>query len=656
MVMCQFATPRKLWRVTAGFNRESRIRMSWKIVAFLAAMLPVSARAPVEAQPMNATSTGAFITERPTLLSLGFEWYIGGDDNRNAAVAVTYRKKGESRWREALPMMRLQREQIPGPKPHSGERNFYLYTTPNMFAGSILGLAPDTDYECHFVLSDPDGVSGAAEKLVAVHTRKQPAPAPGGHIYNVYPFGYKGLMQQPAFFGLMAAYYYGSDETDHSNAEPPRVVAGDTILVHAGLYKDQRFVYFGFQPNVPAYGTPFDGTYYLTESGTPDKPIVIKAAGDGEVIFDGDGAQNLFNLLAANYNYFEGITVRNTNVAFLLGLKKIIGASGFSLVHARLEDVGRGVHDDWAGSKDFYIAGNVFIGRHDPSRIVSWYRADVWGKFPGFPASTTSEYAVKVYGQGHVVANNYVADFHDGIDVATYGTPSDTPEEQPVSIDFYGNDFYNISDNCIEADGGQHNIRIFANRCFNSTGGAFSTQPSFGGPVYIVRNLVYNATLGGPLKMVDTPAGVLVYQNTFVGQGPMMGPISNVHFRNNLFVGDGWKEPLFDLKTFTNYSSSDYNGFSPNAGARYAFGWTSPDFAHAADYSHPLVKRSFANFSDYRKASGQDAHSIAVGLNVFRAVKPTNPDDPPIFSIRKIMISGWRSMPPPSTKAWNCPP
>jgi len=59
----------------------------------------------------------------------------------------------------------------------------------------------------------------------------------------------------------------------------------------------------------------------------------------------------------------------------------------------------------------------------------------------------------------------------------------------------------------------------------------------------------------------------------------MLGPVSNVHFRNNLFVGDSWKQPVFDLKTFTNYSTSDYNGFGANTGAAYAFGWTSPDFA-----------------------------------------------------------------------------
>ena len=30
---------------------------------------------------------------------------------------------------------------------------------PNMFAGSILDLEPDTRYDAQFVLADPDGVS-----------------------------------------------------------------------------------------------------------------------------------------------------------------------------------------------------------------------------------------------------------------------------------------------------------------------------------------------------------------------------------------------------------------------------------------------------------------------------------------------------------------
>jgi hypothetical protein len=593
----------------------------------------------------NATTPGKFTVELPTLLSLGFEWKISGDDNRNAQVDVTYRKKGDQQWQKALPFVRMDHERIPGPNPtgprplpRDGGTPYYsmgavpYYEVSNMFAGSILNLEADTEYECHFVLSDPDGVKGKAVETVTVRTRKEPEPAVGGQVYHVYPFGYKGTMQQPGFIGLLAAYNLGADESDHYNVLLPRVKPGDIILVHAGLYKDDsRFVYSGFDHSIAAYGTPFDGTYYLTASGTPDKPIVIKAAGDGEVIFDGLGCQNLFNMLAANYNYFEGITVRNTNVAFLLGLKRIAGASGFTLKHSRVYDVGRVVQDEWSGSKDFYIADNVFIGRHNPTKETSWTHAEVFGKFPGFPAPTTSEYAIKVYGQGHVVAYNYAANWHDGIDVATYGDPDGTPDELadrvPVSIDFYGNDFYNEADNCIEADGGAHNIRVFRNRCFNASGGALSAQPVFGGPVYFYRNLVYN-DLSGPLKLADDgPIGVLIYQNTFIGENHM-AQSSNVHVLNNLVLGDGWSVGVSDMNTHTNYSSSDYNGFRPNPGDAWSFGWESPASGVAMDYTNRPVTRHFSTLKEYGDATGEDKHSVLIDYDSFVKVPQLDKSDP----------------------------
>jgi len=604
----------------------------WQFLRTLCLLPVLSALVPLSGWSQTSTAPGEFIAEPPTLLSLGFEWKISGDDNRNARVDVTYRKAGEKQWKKGLPLFRLQREVVEGGTPRDGGGHFNNYTAPNMFAGSLMSLEPDTEYECHFVLSDPDGVKGKAERTVTVRTRKEPQPAEGGHTYHVYPFEYKGKRQEPSFTGLLAAYYMGSDQSDHSNATPPRVQPGDVILVHAGTYKDNRFVYSGFDRTLAAYGTPFDGTYYLTQSGTPAKPIVIKGAGDGEVIFDGDGCQNLFNLMGGNYNYFEGITVRNTNVAFLLGLKNIAGSSGFTLKHSRLENVGRGVQGEWSGSKNFYIADNIFIGRHDPNKLQSWFTPAVWAKFPGYPALITSEYAVKIYGQGHVVAYNYAANWHDGIDIATYGNPDGSPNEiqdrLPVSIDFYNNDFSNMADNCIEADGGAHNIRVFRNRCFNSAGGGLSAQPIFGGPLYFYQNLVYNATTGGPLKFVDTPAGVLVYQNTFFGQGRFLGPASNIHFRNNLILGDGWADPVLNLRTYTNYSSSDYNGFRPNPNVGGAFEWNSPPFEVTADYKAPQVARHFKSLKEYSQATKQDLHSILVDYDVFVNVKMPDKSDP----------------------------
>ena len=529
--------------------------------------------------------------------------------------------------------MWLQNEEIGvAPRPNDPNRYpLFQYTAANMFAGSILNLEPDSEYECRFTLTDPHGVTGPAAKTATVRTRKEPQPAAGGHVYHVYPIDWKGPKQEPAFTGIMAAYYTGSAHFDYENAFPPRVQPGDTILVHAGLYVSDRFHYMTGDPAPGhlALGTVFDGTYYLTQSGTPEKPVVIRGAGDGEVIFDGAGAQNLSNLMAGNYNYFEGITIRNINVAFLLGIKGIAGSSGFTLKHSRVYDVGRAIQDDWSGSKNFYIADNTFIGRHDPNKMMGWTGA-LWSKFPGYPELLVSEYAIKVYDQGHVVAYNYIANWHDGIDVATYGTPdgapNDIPDRVPLAIDFYGNDILNMGDNCFETDGGARDIRVFRNRCFDSASGALSVQPMFGGPVYCYQNLVYN-TPTGSLKYIEGSSGILTYNNTIIGEG-LAGPASNQHFRNNLILAQGALDPVFGVTTFTNYSDSDYNGFRPNPGKDDSFEWNSPPFATGTDFhANPLTRR-YKSLREYSEATGQERHSVLVNYDVFRNVPMPDRSDP----------------------------
>jgi hypothetical protein len=602
--------------------------------AILVALVFLASRAHAQ----NKTTTGDFSVEPPTLLSLGFDWKIAGDDNRNASVDVSYRKKGDAAWKKGLPLLRLQREWVNGGPPQANDnpllpRTPFDYVVPNMFSGSILNLEPDTEYECAFVMSDPDGIQGVTRRLALARTRKEPMPATGGKTYHVYPVDWKGEKQEPAFTGLMSAYYMGTSHYDYENAWPARVKSGDVILVHAGLYVSDRFHYMNgaARPGYLSLGTVFDGTYYLTASGTAERPIVIKGAGDGEAIFDGDGAQNLFNLMAANYNYFEGLTIRNTNVAFLLGIKDIAGSSGFTLKHSKIANVGRAIQEDWSGSKNYYIADNTFIGRHDPDKMMSWIGA-IWEKFPGFPELLTSEYAIKVYGQGHVVAHNYLAHWHDAIDVATYGNPDGSPnaieDRLPVSIDFYGNDMFNMGDNCIESDGGAHNIRVFRNRCFNVASQALSAQPMYGGPVYFYQNLVYNAPASGSMKFVATPAGVLIYNNTFVGGVNARGPASNVHFRNNLIVSQEEADQVFAVGTYTNYSTSDYNAFRLNPGKAGAFEWNTPAAGVVADYKTAPVVHRYSSLKEYSDASGNEKHSVLVDYDTFVNVTMPDKTDP----------------------------
>ena len=95
--------------------------------------------------PGNAVAAGELLVEPPTLINLGFEWSIEGDDNRNAAVEVAYRRQGETAWLPALPLLRLQGERI-------FVGNQFDVVVPNLFAGSILDLEPDTAYEARFVM------------------------------------------------------------------------------------------------------------------------------------------------------------------------------------------------------------------------------------------------------------------------------------------------------------------------------------------------------------------------------------------------------------------------------------------------------------------------------------------------------------------------
>src|SRR5262245_57905023 len=86
-----------------------------------------------------AVTAGEFIVDPPTLINRGFEWFIEGDENRNASVEVSYRRQGSSDWKRALPMLRLQGERI-----KSGDQIDVV--SPNMFAASILDLDPGTAY------------------------------------------------------------------------------------------------------------------------------------------------------------------------------------------------------------------------------------------------------------------------------------------------------------------------------------------------------------------------------------------------------------------------------------------------------------------------------------------------------------------------------
>ena len=565
------------------------------------------------ADARDGTQAGHFTVEHPTLHNLGFEWVIRGDENRNAQVTVAFRRVGEAEWREALPLVRVGGERVFRTREHLD------YRVPDGFAGSILNLEAGTEYECRFELSDADGTSGETGHTVRVTTRTEPQPYAGGRTLHVYPPYHEGEREEPHFTSLLQAYY-GSGLGDWSVVWERRAQPGDTILVHAGLYKNDRLNY------VDPMMTPFDGTMSLTLKGTAKKPITIKAAGDGDVVFDGAGNHRIFDVMASEHHIFDGITIRNTDVGIFAGQKEVLGAVGLTVKNCRFENVGFGVWTEYAGSSDFYIADNIFLGRNERSLLVGW-TGPLWASAGPYGShEMRSYYAVKVYGPGHVIAHNSIAYFHDGIGISTYGRPEQDPERRASAIDIYNNDIHMSGDDFIETDGGVHNIRVFNNRGVNAAHGGYSSQPVFGGPVYFYRNLLYHVPSGVAFKFSAKPAGLFVFHNTIVGEQTARDPSANMHYRNNLFLGrDTPGRGIMTWANATEAYSSDYNGFRPNRGVAEQFRWLAPKPAHDMYAAKAEDWTTFPSLTAFQSATGQESHGIEVDFDIFEKMTPPDP-------------------------------
>jgi hypothetical protein len=310
----------------------------------------------------------------------------------------------------------------------------------------------------------------------------------------------------------------------------------------------------------------------------------------------------------------------------MAGIKDYLGSSGLVVRNCRFEDVGIAVTTEFAGSKNFYIADNVMLGRDDRNRLIGWSN---FGKYK--PTPIKSWIGIKVYGQGHVICHNYVAYFHDGICISTYGTPPEDDKQQAAAIDIYNNDIFVMIDDFIEADGGVANIRIARNRGFNAAQHGLSAQPAFGGPVYFYRNVLYSVPMGGALKTGNgSPAGVLIYHNTFIAENSNARGYSNWHYRNNLTLGTNHPDkPVLGNLTFTSYTTLDYNGYRPNPNNKPQFVWKAPASGKLRDYDLPSSDyQNFRTLAEFTRTTGHEAHGVLVDYDIFQNVRPPDPAQP----------------------------
>ncbi len=356
----------------------------------------------------------------------------------------------------------------------------------HLFAGSIVDLTPDTAYDVRLALEDPDG--GSTVRSLRLQTASIPREPDGMQTRNVVPLapgqpaGGSGTRSDP-FRGLKVAL---------ARARP-----GDLLLLGPGTYAES-----GLSPAV---------------SGTRERPIIVRGPADLSAVLDGRGADVLADLGGRAHVWLDRLTLRGARTLVKADRANFVSAtrSRFEIQHLGFD--GRGAI--YRESTGFYVADNVFAG------TVRWPRSKGIEKV----------YGVTVTGAGHVVAYNLIHNVGDAVHNGDVGRLS--------ASDIHNNDIDVCTDDGIEADYSDTNVRVFRNRITNCFSG-ISLQPAHGGPVYIFRNLLFNLEYT-PFKLHNETAGAVIFHNTSVKFGTPFAilnqgeTVRDVVTRNNLFVGTG---------------------------------------------------------------------------------------------------------------------
>jgi hypothetical protein len=501
----------------------------------------------------NRSEPAEPVAEPSTFHSLAVRWSVRGDANANAVITVQYRKRGEAAWKDALPLFRTDPEAVSDDNRVEGGW---------LFAGSIVDLVPETEYEVALSLVDADG--GGAQRVLLMRTIGEPREPPGMRVRHVVPARAgaagpgTGSPENP-FRGLRAA---------EAAAAP-----GDLFLLHAGVYAEGQIV--------------------IRRHGSPGRPIIYRGAGDGEAILDGRGEPRLINADEVEHVWFERLTLRNAQYLF-------VGhwGSHFVIRHCRLHVTKTGItainggHDD---SQGFVITDNVIEG------------PTVWPRSRGIEDVN----GIEITGAGHVVAYNRIRNVGDGIHGNEAGGLS--------ASDIHNNDIEAATDDGIEADYADTNVRVFRNRIVNVYSG-ISAQPSNGGPLYIFRNTIYNA-IYSPFKLHNDTSGVLIFHNTAAVAGvpfkidTARETVGDVVTRNNLFLG-GASPALWSTGTMIR---CDFDGDGYGWPGASGLGSLLGGFAVWNDAVYPSLEAARRSGELYRRQGAlvlQPKGNFASGLEV----------------------------------------
>ena len=195
-------------------------------------------------------------------------------------------------------------------------------------------------------------------------------------------------------------------------------------------------------------------------------------------------------------------------------------------------------------------------------------------------------------------------------------------------------------------DEAEANARLYLNR-FTNVMAPISIQPAYGGPLYAIRNVAFNASqeqiklksYGG----IYEPSGALILHNTFVSPTHALSIAAGITqhnsvLENNLFIGPSTltynRTVSWDVGV--DAGRFDYNGYFPNGGFffRSSMAWRSPlpelscvasgglFEQHGVLLTTPIFEKGFVGPADKRQPASPGDFRIAASSNAIDRGKP----------------------------------
>ncbi len=550
---------RRVTRRHPGGSRATRRSARASDLGFaLGAVLGLAAAAG-PARAANATTAGE-LQAYATYVSAGFEWRITGDDNNNCAVTLEFRRAGLSAWHAAQPLLRVEH----GLWTHGEDPG-------NLLAGSLFFLQPGTAYEARLTLADPDG--GAAQRVVAFTTRVPPQASAKRTLYVAPGSGGGTGAPGDPLRGLAAA---------DAVARP-----GDLFLLAAGTYH---------------------GNFRVTRDGTASDPIAYRGVDGAGVTLDGDGGtastSHCIDLTNRQHVLIERMSLVNVLRPLCADSAVDVVVRGCTVRPVNLLVGTEGITA--AASRDLLIEDNAVLM---PGQWATIGRTGAYG---------TGGYGILIEGTGHVIRRNTVVEAWDAISIPVTATA--VPFVTTSNVDVYGNDVDRASDDGVQADAIQHNVRVFRNRLLN-TGSAVSFQPAFGGPGYVLYNEVFNNRIE-PWKMHQETS----YGWTQETSGFVFAHNTSVCSRNAWYESGIWRNGRFRDNLFVGARPNTYSLYMPNT---YVLASFDADGYNRVDGFSSLVRFSgstYANLPAFHAATGHEEHGLEVSGGDFRSL--VLPHDP----------------------------